>query len=122
MILRFTLIALALMGSASLATAASQANLIPNPGFEQGLEGWESSFAKGEIAIADAAHSGSKCARFKIDGQIGGIDCTRLFALDEDLQRDGRYGLSAWVKNNGVAKGNWGLRLYFYDDEGEYVE
>ena len=109
---------------ASLA-GADGPNMIPNPGFEQGLDSWTASFGKTTPLIDDrpgSVHDGGKCLRVKIDGTVGGIDCARRFRLGEDVVRRKRYVLSAYLKNDGVGKGDFGLRLYFYDDAGGFAK
>lgn len=106
--------------------AADSASLIPNPSFELGMASWKRAFGP-ESAIATTesaggAHSGKKCVRLKADGHVAGIDCTRRFVVGEDLFPDTRYVVSAYLKNGGVAKGDFGCRLYFYDIDGGYVK
>ena len=104
---------------ASLAMAGE--NMIPNPGFEHGLTQWRSSFAEPLAAVTASARAGAKCVRLKVDGQVAGIDSERQLVIGEDLFRQRRYLVSAWTKNAGVTRGGFGLRLYFYDEEGLYL-
>ncbi len=98
-----------------------QDNMIPNPGFEHELVQWQASFGDPRAGVAANAHAGAKCVRFKVDGQVAGIDSERPLVIGEDLFRRRRYVASAWIKNAGLTRGSFGLRLYFYDADGQFL-
>jgi len=115
----------ALVAAAWPRVHAENANMIPNAGFEQGLLSWVPSLGKGAVTIVGlpgAAPAGKRCIRFKLNGQLAGIDSARRLRIGEDLLWHARYIVSACIKNAGVKKGNFGLRLYFYDAAGSFVK
>lgn len=108
------------------AQAQDVTNLIPNPGFEHGMASWRLSFgqpgAASVVKSPGAAHAGKGCARLKAERAPVGIDCERQLIIGRDIQRRGRYTVSAYLKNAGVRKGGFGLRVYFHDTDGIYVK
>ena len=103
--------------------AAAPGNLVANPGFEHDLQHWRSSFggvAETCLYTGEAAHTGAKCARLQASGRPVGLDNRRL-SIGTDIFRQCAYELSAWIRNDGVEHGGFGLRLYFYDVAGQFV-
>ncbi|MEW6355778.1 MAG: hypothetical protein AB1696_05620 [Planctomycetota bacterium] len=98
-------------------------NLVPNPGFEQGVARWKGISDGGEAEIikdAARAHARKACLLLHADNRNVGIDSDPIYA-DTDFDRNAPHLLSAYVSNLGVSNGNFGLRLYFFDADGKYI-
>ncbi|MBM4048986.1 MAG: hypothetical protein FJ279_28120, partial [Planctomycetes bacterium] len=110
-----TLLCVAMLLSQPLEAVA--VNLIRNPGFEAGLASWHSRANEPSCASVDvSAHSGKSCVRLKAIASNCGIQTSPLYP-GLDIQLDRTYALSAFVKNNGVRQGQFGIRLYCNDAE-----
>ena len=88
-------------------------NLVSNPGFEYGLEGWQfwGRFDGGEYQATSAsrgeAHTGASCAAIRAVGfnpARGGLATDRIW-----VPRGGRYGVTVFVKGKGGAVFRLGL-------------
>jgi len=115
-------IALSLFSSA--ASARQYRNLIRNPGFESGLAHWGSRPGEPPCARIESApgapHSGRSCVRVKAIGHCCGIQTENLYpGLDFFLDAD--YVLSVFVKNLGVKRGEFGIRFYCCDADGQCI-
>ncbi|MFO7948702.1 MAG: hypothetical protein R6V19_18010, partial [Armatimonadota bacterium] len=109
---------LLLFASASI---ASPINIIDNPGFEAGMAAWTSGFAEEPTIDTTEAHSGNSSAKIAVDGATAALDSIRL-GIGPDIDRQGNYEISAWIKSGGIEKGDFGGRVYFYAANGEHVE
>lgn len=99
-------------------------NLLANGDFEAGPGQWKSSFGQAPPAIADVgdrAHSGRFCARLNVTDAIVGIDAPKLH-VGREIHSHAAYEVSACLRNDGVIKGGFGLRLYCYDVNGQFVK
>ena len=88
-------------------------NLVSNPGFEYGLEGWQfwGLFDGGKYQATSAspseAHTGASCAAIRAVGLSparGGLATDRIW-----VPRGGRYGVTVFVKGKGGAVFRLGL-------------
>lgn len=105
----------------ALPFALAAENLLPNGDFEEGLAPWRPSFAAECVQVVEeGAHSGRRCLQVSCRDQIAGVDSPR-FRLGEDIARRGVYRLRAAMRNGGIEAGDFGLRLYFYSEAGEYL-
>ena len=115
---------LAACGRAAPAAGPVEApNLITNPGFEDGTTGWSVAFGGGSadvIRIDPEAHGGQAAAHLSARDGVVGID-NRTLVVGEDVSRRQVYELSAWIRNDGISRGGFGLRLYCRDADGGHV-
>ncbi|MEV8592977.1 glycosyl hydrolase 53 family protein [Streptomyces sp. NPDC052012] len=98
------------LATAPQSTAASESNLLVNPGFESGLTGW-TNIGTPNSAYAQTAspHSGTTGLGHGRKGQWSVNTVQTLTGLTR-----GTYTLSAWIKNNGVTSA--GLQAYSCGD------
>ena len=119
---RWIILAALLLGIATKANATPP-NLIVNPGFERGHRGWKSSWEGDQIEIAcnaALAHTGQSCALLGADDTNVGIDSVPLH-VSSDIDVAVPYLLTAWTANQGIQRGQFGLRLYAYDSDGKML-
>ena len=117
-----TPLAIVFLGIAGTVHAAPP-NLIANPGFERGTRGWKSSWGNGQVEVScdrGRAHAGQSCAVLSADDANVGIDSIPL-RIGADLNADERYVLTAWTANQGIERGQFGLRLYAYDSSSKIL-
>jgi chitinase len=87
--------------AASSGAAAQTANLISNPGFENGLSGWSCPAA--DSATTSPVHSGSSALKGAASDS-GDAQCSQIVAV----QPNSSYTLSAWVEGSYVFVGDTG--------------
>ncbi|NUP04334.1 MAG: chitinase, partial [Nonomuraea sp.] len=85
------------------ATPAAAANILPNPGFEDGLTGWTCTAASGAAAVTSPVHGGTKALR----ATPAGSDTARC-QRQIKVQPSSSYTLSAWVQGSYVFLGATG--------------
>jgi hypothetical protein len=98
-------------------------NLVRNPSFERGSKGWSALWdERGAVIVADQglARSGKRFLTLTADGANVGIDSDPIYA-GEDFDVDEQNIVSAYISNQGVARGGFGLRLYCYGPKGKYL-
>lgn len=85
------------------ATPASAANILPNPGFEDGLTGWTCTASSGAAAVTSPVHGGTKALR----ATPAGTDTARC-QRQITVRPSSSYTLSAWVQGSYVFLGATG--------------
>jgi len=103
--------------------AAANENIIRNADFEKGMLHWRlmpNSPPCFTLEGKDVAYSGDACVKIFADGSNAGIQTDWLF-VDLDVERGKRYTLSAFVKNDGVRAGSFGIKLYCYTDDDKFA-
>lgn len=110
---------LALLLLAAVHAQDKDANLVANPGFEQGWKGWRAPWGQAGAEIADdgkAAHSGKLFLVLTADGANVAADSNPILP-GSDFNPNEAQLLSAYVSVQGIERGGFGLRLYCYDAE-----
>src|SRR5882757_8706781 len=92
-----------MLGVLLSAPAAWAANLVTNPGYESGLNGWTCSATSGATAVTSPVHSGSR----SLTATPAGQDTARCQQTVRVLPSSA-YSLSAWVRGNYVFLGATG--------------
>ncbi|MDF5752765.1 glycoside hydrolase family 18 protein [Spongiactinospora sp. TRM90649] len=87
-------------GLLALPTAAHAANIVTNPGFENGLAGWTCSSAAGAQAVSSPVHGGSAA----LQATPAGGDLARC-QQNVSVKPNSSYTLSAWVRGGYVFLG-----------------
>ncbi|WP_239090082.1 chitinase [Sphaerimonospora thailandensis] len=97
-------IAVLALGATGLwAGTASAANIVANPGFESGLDGWTCSAASGAQTVSSPVHGGTK-ALSAIPAGSDYARCQQTISVRPSTS----YALSAWVQGNYVFLGATG--------------
>ena len=116
--LTITLLA-TLLGSTCLAQAPLAPPLkelpLPNPGFEQALQGW--SLVKAPNASLDTTqfHTGASSLKLAAEDQFHPYAAQSL----KDLRGGATYALRAWVRGAGGASATVALKIEYYNARGE---
>lgn len=89
--------------SASNARPAAPTNLVPNPGFEQGLDGWATS-GKGEFAAdSQVKHGGGRSARITVPPDAN-LEFQQI-AWSMPAKPGEHYSASFWLRTEGLKDG-----------------
>jgi hypothetical protein len=88
---------------------------LPNPGFEQGLQGW--SLVKADNASADTAvaHTGTGSLKLAAEDQFHPYVAQSV----KDLQGGATYALRAWVRGVKGGKAQVALKIEYYNAKGD---
>ncbi len=109
-----------------LLVSAAEANLLRNPGFEEGaLEGWktfgqnwrQSSFVNDEVSDYRTGRSGVVC-----DVATNDVNEWRGIQQTVPARKGLRYSAGAWVRTDGIEGSETYLEIRFLDSEGELIE
>lgn len=106
---------------ANLAGAEAAVALL-NPGFEQGLEGWD--FRPGsesQVTVVDEGGTRGKVLALHPEGKLLGLDSKPL-AIGPAIQADEAYQVEAQLKNEGLQKGVFAFSMYCYDAQGKLLQ
>lgn len=97
-------------------------NLISNPGFERGINGWNALWGKSGARVEDShgAHAGSRCLVLATENANLAVDSEPIY-VDWDFDGNQRHLVSAYISKVDVKRGDLGLRFYCYDAEGKYL-
>lgn len=117
----FLIVAITAILIPAMVQAGLPANLIINPGFERGGRGWKPSWNDGQVEVAcdaDRSRTGRSHAVIAAEHENVGIDSVPLRAGAE-IDPSKSYEVSAWIANQGIDQGQFGMRLYAYDATGK---
>lgn len=113
------MVLLAGLGIASLAQAASP---LPNPSFDQGLQGWV--FRPGseaQVAVVEGEGERGKVLELHPDGKLLGVD-TEPLTIGQELQANQAYQVETQLKHEGLQKGVFAFSMYCYDAQGKSLQ
>ena len=100
--------------------AAEEPVALTNPGFEDGIEGWSTWYARQPVKVTTVDGPGGKCLRAL--GEAGSrVVISQSFAAEPQAWYTVRYRFSA--APNGAAGGAMGYcRITFYDQNGTFLD
>ncbi len=119
--MKLTVSLLSVLTLGLLGSPVPAGNLVLNGGFERGRIGWTDSWATGRAPVVrDERRSrrGRGCLVISAEGGNVGADGRDIY-VDLDFDPTQRQRLSAWVFNEGITQGGFGLRFYALDAGGK---
>jgi hypothetical protein len=103
----------------------AETNLLVNPGFEEGLAGWDFSLAPIDgtrVLLSDEAHSGAHSVLLESQGKPPVQIISTVFQAFNTRQMSGkRVRLSGWIKIEGLDKSSAFIRLFGTGMYGDYM-
>lgn len=105
-----------------VAAQAQVTSPLPNPGFDNGLQGWL--FRPGnetQAAVVDGGAGHGKVLELQPNGKILGVETERL-SIGQKLQADQAYQVQAQLKLEGLQKGVFAFSMYCYDAQGKSLK
>lgn len=112
---------MAVLGLFCTGLVADEKGLLPNPGFEDGMNGWV--FRPGnesQVSFADSGPRG-KSLELHPDGKTLGVETERLM-LGEQLQPNQAYQVECQLKFGGLEKGVFAFSMYCFDAQGKSLQ
>lgn len=115
----FTFVAaLACLGGTA---AAQPQGILPNSGFEAGLEGWVLRPGDpAQVSLVDQADCG-KVLTLDPQGKILVVETQRL-AIGKELESGRAYRVEAHLRHEGMEKGVFAFSMYCFDEQGKSLQ